>query len=235
MKDPRGLARHIFEAQPTANDNYRRKGVLAGGRAKDHALAEQSAIRFLVSAYPIPEPRGELPRAYPGSAKGGQWQGQGGLCGFYLRSHAHNTTVDRKGVVGHVIVLRLIGDDFTKQAAKLFHGGSLSRTYRAGVQDRPSIGFAFHSACGRSCKVAALKGLQRKIPAVERENIVVLDRIEHPIRESDLTIKHASLARLLHDLGRVTRVNTLKYSLPPYRRPVSICTTCRRRRASLRS
>lgn len=39
VKGARDLARHIYEAQPAANDNDRRKGVLASERAKDHALA----------------------------------------------------------------------------------------------------------------------------------------------------------------------------------------------------
>ncbi len=172
-------------------------GVFDGDRLFKHPRAP-----FIFEVVHVPA-RGETARIFMRvgrKAQGRERQGQGALVGFLLRPDDHNFFFDHEGIIGHVIMLAIIVDDFSKQAAKLLHcrAGTafVAQELKADLPHRlrPAM-------LARDLIEAALKGFaQEEVLPVERQNIVVLNRIEHPIGKRDLDIKHAPVACLSDDL-----------------------------------
>ena len=54
---------------------------------------------------------------------------------------------------------------------------------------------------------------QFEILAVQCQDVVVLNRIKHPVRQRDFNIKHSAIAGFLHNLGRVDQAEYLEVFL----------------------
>lgn len=112
-------------------------------------------------------------------------------------------------------MLAIIVDDFSKQAAKFLH--RRAGTAFVAQELKADLPLALRPAMlARDLIEAALKGFaQEEILPVEGQNIVVLDRIEHPIGERDLDIEHAPVACLADDFKGTDKPEGAQVLLTP--------------------
>ena len=146
--------------------------------------------------------RGEVARIFMRvgrKAQGREWQKQGALVCFVLRPNDHNVFFDQERILRHVIMEAIIIDNLVEQATKLLYRRTGAAFVAQELKADPP-GRLCPAMFARNFIEATLQRLAKEelLPA-KGQNIVVLDRIEHPISKRDLDIKHAPISCLSHD------------------------------------